>query len=143
MTDPETPSCPRCRPQIEPTVDGGWHCLDCGHEWKDAVESAVDSLRKELAEARETVRRLNRRCQIAEAAANLKVEDWGKRSTSQGRDYVFASGHRYGAEAAKAQIATLTTALREAQWTLESMGFGPGSEIRDRLVAALVTREEP
>ena len=46
-------------------------------------------------------------------------------------------------EAAQATVATLTQALRDVQWTLEGMGFGLGSEIRDRIVAAIAaTRGE-
>ena len=46
-------------------------------------------------------------------------------------------------EAAQATVATLTQALRDVQWTLEGMGFGLGSEVRDRIVAAIAaTRGE-
>lgn len=43
---------------------------------------------------KDTVRRLNRRCQLAEAAANIKVEEYGKRSKPHGHSYIFALGKR-------------------------------------------------
>jgi hypothetical protein len=53
---------------------------------------AVSALAARLAEAHETIKRLNRRVQISEAAANLKVGEWNKRSKRAGRAYVYQLG---------------------------------------------------
>lgn len=44
----------------------------------------------ELARARATIQRLNRRCQLAEAAANLRAEQWWQRSKEQGRLWIWS-----------------------------------------------------
>jgi LPS O-antigen subunit length determinant protein (WzzB/FepE family) len=54
-------------------------------------EDAADALEQRT----RTIKRLNRRCQIAEAAANLKVEQWGQRSKGQGRAYMWDSARQY------------------------------------------------
>jgi hypothetical protein len=49
----------------------------------------------ELAKARETIKRLNRRCQLAEAAVNTKVEQFEQRSKPGLRSYYFQQGVEY------------------------------------------------
>jgi hypothetical protein len=56
----------------------------------------VRDMRDELNGLRETNKRLNRRCQLAEAAANLRAEDWYKRSTEQGRQYLWNLCEHHG-----------------------------------------------
>lgn len=46
----------------------------------------------DIAALRETVSRLNRRAQQAEAAANVAAERWGLRSETAGRSYVYRTG---------------------------------------------------
>jgi len=84
----------------------------------DALKQCVRDLLAQFTAAeaqlqadRETITRLNRRCQLAEAAANLKVDEWGKRSTGQGRAYVFQLGKDVGRAEAEAQIAEAITVL--------------------------------
>jgi hypothetical protein len=50
------------------------------------------TLEEQLTEARETIRRLNRRCQLAEAALNTKVEKFEQRSCEGLRHYYYALG---------------------------------------------------
>lgn len=73
-----------------------------------ADENAKDVLRLqgELSEARETISRLNRRCQEAESAASIKVEDIRKQGGSFGRALAAwsAGDQRRKAEAAEAKI---------------------------------------
>ena len=80
-----------------------------------AVERIATS--SELEEARATIKRLNRRCQLAEAAVEAKVEDFEKRSQKHLRAYYFAMGK----EVAEQEVAGLTTRLaaleqREQEW---------------------------
>jgi hypothetical protein len=64
---------------------------DLGPNW-GKVHGKTPFQCDECERLKETVRRLNRRCQIAEAAANLKVEEWDKRSKGAGRGYLFSLG---------------------------------------------------
>lgn len=73
----------------------------------DTAEAERDALRAQVETLRDTNTRLNRRCQLAEAAANLKVEDWDKRSTGQGRAYVYDLSRREIADL-RAQVERLT-----------------------------------
>lgn len=50
------------------------------------------TIEEELAEARATIRRLNRRCQRAEAALDTKVEKFEQRSCEGLRSYYYALG---------------------------------------------------
>lgn len=51
-----------------------------------------ESVEEQLAEARETIARLNRRCQLAEAAVDAKVENFEKRSQKALRAFYFQRG---------------------------------------------------
>ena len=152
MTDPETPACPRCSPQIEPTADGGWSCLDCGYEWKadharHMEALMIDALRQQVATLTDDLERERMRLAACTSAALGNTVETVKQRIHQGHPYWSAS---YGDICAavdreialRAQVATLTQALRDVQWTLEGMGFREGSEIRDRIVAALAARGE-
>lgn len=71
---------------------------------------------------KETVQRLNRRCQLAEAAANLKVEDWNKRSKGQGRGYIYSLGKRAAFNAPFEQQALLNWVIRGLQTYVDAHG---------------------
>ena len=67
----------------------------------------ISALKSDLQQLQATNARLNRRCQTAEAAANLKVEDWGKRSTGQGRAYIFQLGKSAGEAEAQSRLSAV------------------------------------
>lgn len=72
-----------------------------------AAEARADTAERERDEARDTVTRLNRRCQLADAAVNTKVEDWNKRSTGGLRNCFYDR-----AVTAEAALALLQQAVR-------------------------------
>ena len=70
----------------------------------------------EIARLRNVNQRLNRRAQLAEAAANLRLEDYEKRSTGQMRTYIYSLAQCDRAELQA--LRTIQTALRALleQW---------------------------
>lgn len=104
---------------------------------------------------RETIRRLNRRCQTAEAAANLRVEEWDKRSKGQGRAYVYSLGKRGAFYSPQEQadlcrwiVAALRSFVATHGPTLDGSGIGSAAkrvaaEIRARLRDEAQSGEQP
>lgn len=100
-------------------VSGSFACdREAGHSgshrgYNDAIDEAMfwasrpiehgAALMTELVEARATIRRLNRRAQLAEAAVAMRVEQFEQRSKTALRSYYFAM----------AKNASLTTLLAE------------------------------
>lgn len=89
----------------------------------------TEVLREELRAARETIQRLNRRAQLAEAAANLKVEDWDKRSKHHGRAYVFElARHHYADQVARLMTFTRHTSTCD-RWRCQRCTLGEDFEV--------------
>lgn len=78
---------------------------------------AGQSLADELTEARETIKRLNRRCQLAEAALEQKVETFEQRSKRALRAYYYNMGR----EDHDGKIAALTHELAKVQEQLRAI----------------------
>jgi hypothetical protein len=91
------------------------------------------AVQAELDEARATNKSLNRRCQLAEAAANLKVEEWGKRSKGQGRAYVYQLGLDVGREAAEADLVRLRSEIEQLATEMRRSALGI-TRITDQVV---------
>lgn len=131
MTDPHPPDAADRRAAIRAREIAESACS--GKKSSGQIEFEIlEVLETEKAAAKETITRLNRRCQIAEKAANTKVEEAEKRSKKGIRAYIFELGRIHGqqeaasrrqqADADAATIAQLQAALSEAldEWAYSS-----------------------
>ncbi len=146
----------RAKQLLSQLADRGWQCGQSGNcnvvawagddvypiasvygkgnqEFIAASPQLIRDLVAALEAQHETVKRLNRRCQIAEAAANLKVEEWDKRSKRAGRAYVFQLGLDAGR--AEARASEGVRGMRSDEPALMIRGHGDIAQVVEALRA--------
>jgi hypothetical protein len=84
--------------------EDGWH----------ALRNERDALKAELAQSRETVKRLNRRVQVAEAGVAEKVKESSGRNLGRALANAAAEMYRHERDEARAKLAELKRKIAEA-----------------------------